>query len=485
VLSYFFSDNAGGDASVRVEMTARWLQHPVPQFFFSVYPPGHFYLIGLASLVFRDVTVAGRILSLILGIASLFVVWKLARTLYGETAGMLSAAVFSLYTLHVGYSTTSSAEVSYLFFLLLSIMFFFSYVAAGGNKAWYLATSGMGMSVAESIRYEAWAVFAALVVILGVMVISDFKLRRQWIGLRALLVFGITGGLWPALMMAYSWRATGDPMYLVHLNRTRVMNTLAATHSPLLYQLALIPIAILISLSPLAFGAAIYGLTKPFRSRLMAAFAGLTVFFAAVQIHAILTHGLLALARYSLTLGSMLAIIAGYGLHRICERVAPGKIRLAHIAVVVFLLLNLSLVFFMSKWPHRYSERFASVSPRLKFPKRISDVARFLRTHMTSEDAVVIDDYNVESNLVMVAAGMPVLAGDRAYLASVKNDIDVDAYINSRHPRFLVYSDHGTLRRSLELPSMCAGTTNIDGVDFRCDFANEIYRVYELSYRRN
>jgi len=125
----------------------------------------------------------------------------------------------------------------------------------------------------------------------------------------ALLVFG-TGGLWPALMMTYPWRATGDPMYLVHLNRTRVMNTLAATHSPLLYRLPLIPIAILIRLSPLTLGAAIYGFMKSFRSRLPAAFAGLTVFFAAVQIHAILTRGLLALPRYSLTLGSMLAIIA-------------------------------------------------------------------------------------------------------------------------------------------------------------------------------
>lgn len=101
---------------------------------------------------------------------------------------------------------------------------------------------------------------------------------------------------------------------------------------------------------------------------------------------------------------------------------------------------------------------------------------------MAPDDAVVIDDYNVESNIVMVAAGMPLLPGNRAYLASVQNKIDVDAYIKSRHPRFLVYSDQGTLRRSLALPSACTGTTNIDGVDFRCAFSNEIYRVYELSY---
>jgi hypothetical protein len=35
---------------------------------------------------------------------------------------------------------------------------------------------------------------------------------------------------------------------------------------------------------------------------------------------------------------------------------------------------------------------------------------------MTPEDAVVIDDYNVESNIVMAAAGMPLLPGKRAYI---------------------------------------------------------------------
>jgi len=54
----------------------------------------------------------------------------------------------------------------YLFFLLL--MFFFSYLATGWNKASYLAISGISMSVAESIRYEASVVFGALIVILGI-----------------------------------------------------------------------------------------------------------------------------------------------------------------------------------------------------------------------------------------------------------------------------------------------------------------------------
>jgi 4-amino-4-deoxy-L-arabinose transferase-like glycosyltransferase len=483
VLSYFFSDNAGGDASARVEKTAQWLQHPVSALFFGAYPPGHFYLIGFLSFLFGDVTFAGRILSLALGIGSLFVVWKLARMLYGDTAGMLSTAVFSLYSLHVGYSATSSSEVSYLFFLLLSMLFFFSYFHEGSNKAWFLAISGTCMSIAESIRYEAWVVFGGLIIIFALIVVWDFRLRRQWASLRPLLIFGITGGIWPVLMMAYSWRVTGDPMYLVHLNRSRVINTLAATQSPAGYQLALIPVVLLISLSPVAFGAAIYGLAKSFSLRLAGAFAGLTLFFAVVQNYEILSRGLLALARYSLTLGTMLAVIAGYGLEQICNKLASRKIRFAQVAVIVILFTNLGLVFLMAEWPNRYREKFASVSPRLQYPKRVSEVGQFLRVHMHPEDGVVIDDYNVESNIVMEAARMPLLPGNRAYLASLPNDIGVYEYIDREHPRFLVYSDRGTLRRSLVLPSTCTEKTNIGRVDFQCDFANDIYRVYELSYR--
>src|ERR1700678_2428568 len=101
VLSYFFSKNNGGDALERAALSAQWLQHPTFRLIFLVYPPGHFWLIGAMALLVPDVTVASRLLSLLLGIASMFLVWKLARTLYGDGAGLFSLAVFALYSLHI------------------------------------------------------------------------------------------------------------------------------------------------------------------------------------------------------------------------------------------------------------------------------------------------------------------------------------------------------------------------------------------------
>ncbi|HEX9111127.1 MAG TPA: hypothetical protein VF845_06575, partial [Terriglobales bacterium] len=50
--SFFYSANAGGDAWVRLVLTAVWLKHPVFKVGYGAYPPGHFWLIGLLSVVF-------------------------------------------------------------------------------------------------------------------------------------------------------------------------------------------------------------------------------------------------------------------------------------------------------------------------------------------------------------------------------------------------------------------------------------------------
>jgi len=482
ILSYLYSDNAGGDAGARVALAARWLQHPAPKVIFHVYEPGHFWLIGATTLLVHDVVSAGRLLSLVLGIGSLFVVWKLAGTIYGEVAGVSSLAVFSLYSLHIGYSTTSSAEVSYLFFLLLALLLFFLYLRQEAGSLSYLWLSGFSLSVSESIRYEAWIFFFAMFVALAFR--GRWANRDSRIGGQIVppLIFGISGGAWPIFMMSYSWHRFGNPMYLVTLNSQRVHEWLASSHTSLAHQLALPPIVLALSLSSPAFLAAIYSLIASFRSRLGAVFAAMVLFFGLIQTYQIMRGSLEALARYTLTLGTMLAVLSGYGIERLCAKFAPNRIWLARSVVFGYLVLNLGLIFGLSESHTSIAGTFASISPRLRYPRRITDVAQFLRNHRNPQDAVVIDDYNVESNIVSDAAGLPLLAGRLDYLASVQNETGVLEYINAEHPRFLVYSDRGTLRKWIPLPEGC-GTTSIEDIRFACEFSNQIYRVYELSYR--
>ena len=491
IVSFYFSSNTGGDAGARVGLTAVWLQHPTLKFVFDVYPPGHFWLIAFSTLLVHDVVTAGRLLSLVLGIGSLILVWKIARLLYDSWSGLLSLCVFSLYSLHIAYSTTSSAEVVYLFFFLAGAYFFFRYLRGERNALWQLAASGTLLSIAESVRYEAWFLFGGLFLILAISLRAGAD-RVSWGDwLRALVVFGATGGLWPVFIMAYSWHSYGDPLHLVKINGSRINVVLAAnsiTKSQLIkrdhyHQLTLMPVALLLGLSPLAMAGALYGLAKSFSKRLTAAFAVLILFFAVVQAYWICTGSLLATARYTLTLGTMLAIVSGYGLQKICERVFPNRGNVLHALLFVLLAGNLMAVFALSEVPNRYSEKIASVSPRLRYPQRIRLVGDYLRNHLRAGDSIIIDDYNVESNIIAEAAGLPVISGNRAYLVSKKNPVSVDEYIRAQHPRFLVYAAGGTLQHSFRLSPACDGTQETDGIELHCAFTSPIYRIYELSYR--
>ena len=485
VVSFFFSDNSGGDAGAHVELTAIWLQHPTVKFVFAVYPPGHFWLIGLSTLMVHDVLTAGRLLSLVLGIASLILVWKTARLLYGMWAGLLSLGVFSLYSLHIGYSTTSSAEVSAVFFCLAGIYFFFRYFQSGADRAWPLAISGACFSVAQSIRYEPWVLFAGLFVIL-IVLLQVQPVRRPWgDSLRPVLVFGITGGMWPVFILAYAWQRFGNPLYLVHLNQLAAITFMAANPISRIHQLALPPSVLLLTLSPLAVVGAVCGLAKSFSSslRLPCAFASLTIFLGLFYAYEFSTGGMLAVARYTLIPGTMLAIVSGYGLEEICEKLFPNRIGLAHSAIFGLLFLNLVAVLAMSDLPNRYAEKFASISPRLRYQERIRLVGEYLRSHMRPDDAVVVDNYNAESDIIAIAAGLPIIPGKRAYLLSKKYTMSVDDYINAEHPRFLVYAERGTLQHSFQLPPGCMGIEEIHGVKFQCTYAGPTYRVYELNYQ--
>ena len=480
--SFFYSANSGGDAWARLALTAEWLKHPVFKVGYGAYPPGHFWLMALFTLIFHDVVFAGRFLSLMMGIGSLYIVWRLARNLYGEPSGVLALAVFTFYSLHIGYSTTSSAEVSYLFFLLAGLMLFFGYFRDESRPLARLALGGLSLSVAESIRLEAWAIFFGLGIILAFLEYGDHAAQTGWFlrWLKPVLTLGLTAGAWPIFSMVYSAIVLHDPMWVLSQHNTLVTGWFQVHPVPLGYQLALGPGALLIGLSALAVVAALYGWWKSWGARLPAAFAALTAFFAVVQNYEIATGKLLAMARYTMTLGAMLAVIAGFGCERLCAKFMAGRLRLAYGLVIAFLVANLGIVYLLSERPNRFSSKVASVAPRLRYAPRIVGVAHYLQTHMVAEDAVVIDNYNEESNIVGQASALPLDPGKRAFLANTRYDETVDQYITRERPRFVVYSDQGTLRRWLNLPSEC-GNARIDGLDYQCRFANPIYRIYQLA----
>jgi hypothetical protein len=469
--SFLLSENAGGDALARAQLTARWLQSPGLQFHFDVWLPVHFWMMGAVSLLVGDVGLGSRLLSLVLGVASVYAMWALTRELDGPGPALYSTIVCALYSLHIAYSVTSSCDVPYLFFVLAGLALFFR--GRRERSLWLLAWGGFMLTLGAGMRYEAWVVIAALNAVL--------LFRREFKGL---LVFLPASGAWPAFWMVYEWVTRGNPLYSPALNYSWVANDINFYGASLAYRLLLPPGVILITLTPLAVLGFVLSARRVWEVRgPLAEFACVSAFFAAVQFYQIAAGGTMSYARYTLTLGAMVATLSGVGLYRSLPRRG---------LLVGVMAANLCALFLLATVSNPFINKVRSLAPVLHFTTYVEETGKYLKGHLGPRDAVVIDEYNYEPNLIAAVAGLPLLEGERAYLIPDRTTparqeqavAGLLPYLRSRRPAYIVYAEQGVLRQTLQLPASCSGA-QVEEMRLTCVFRNEQYRIYEIGYSPN
>jgi 4-amino-4-deoxy-L-arabinose transferase-like glycosyltransferase len=485
VAFFLLGENNGGDALARVSLTAKWLEHPGFRLNFEPWLPMHFWLMGAIATLLGNPELTGRALSLVSGITSLGVLWLLAKVVYGESPATLSLLVFSLYSLHIGYSTTSSSEVPYLFFMLAGLLGFFLYRASGSWSA--LSAGAIALSVSAGMRYEAWVCIFALFLILLFFPSCHLAGGFWQLGhVREVFVFGALAGAWLLFWMIYQWKAFGKPLYGVTMNYSWVAQQAQIEHHSMIYNLALLPGVILVTLTPLVVAAGLYGLALGFRRPLGREYATVLLIMAAILAYQIISGGLLPMARYTITVGTLLVIASGRGLERMAQRVPQRKQPQLRAAFALLLVLNLGAILTLSEMRQPFSDKFSAISPRLRFPRHVEDLRQYLKPQLKPNDAIAIDDYNTEPNIIAAALGLPLIERDNTFLASIRPLSELPEYMKTQHPLYVIYSDKGVLRNSLPLPQDCgAPATAIKGMGFKCLFANETYRVYRVSYRKD
>lgn len=466
--SFFLSENAGGDALSRAQLTAGWLQNPGLQFHFDVWLPLHFWMMGAFSVLAGDVELGCRLLSLVLGVASVGALWLLSKELDGAGAALFSATVFTFYSLHIAYSATSSCDVPYLFFVVAGLALFFRGRRTDSNLL--LVCGGLALTLGAGIRYEAWVIIAALNAIL--------LYRREF---KRLVFFVPASGAWPAFWMAYEWITRGHPLYSPALNYSWVANDLNFYGTSLIYRLMLPPGVILLTLTPLVIVGFILSGRRVWQKKgPLAEFAFVLLFFAAVQFYQIAAGGTMSYARYTLTLGTLIATLAGVGLYHSF----PHPRLLAGV-----MLANLGALVLLSSVSNPFINKVRSMAPVLHFTTHLEETGRYLRDHLGPNDAVVIDDYNYETNQIAAVAGLPLLGSERAFLMPDRIDpekqkkkvAELLPYLRSRRPAYLVYARQGELRHFLPFPPDCS-PKQFEDMRFVCVFQNTQYQIYEIHY---
>lgn len=480
IIFFFVGENAGVDALARAQLTASWLQHPDFRLVFGVWLPIHFWLMAGMALLVRHVGLAGRLLSLLLGIASLGAFWALAKEVYGAPAAKFSLLVFALYGLHIGYSTTSSSEAPYLFFVLAGMLCFFAYRRSGSHRILALGAAALG--VGAGIRYEAWLfIFAAFLVLLFLPAAAGSSGFRKAAHLREVLLFGAIAGFWPALLMAYQWKFYGMPLFGATVNHSLVAEQLAAVPRSMLYRLALFPGVIFLTLNPVVLAAALYGLARGFRRREGRDFAWIFLLVAATTGYEILAGGLLPLARYTLTLGCLLALAAGYGVEEVARFLSQRSAGRLRLAVGLLVVLNLCGIYALSRVPNRFNGKFRAISPQLAFQPRVEGLGHYLKPKLGPNASVVIEDYEWDAGRIAHVIGLPLLPGSRLYVPSKDDMPGLLAYMKMKHPQYLICANRGALRPMLRLAEGCS-PAEAAGMSFRCVFENDTYRVYAIRY---
>src|SRR5207247_3686704 len=166
--------------------------------------PIHFWMMASLSLLVRNVTWGCRLLSLLCGIFSLWAFWRIARDAYDVPAALLSVTLFVFYSLHIGYSTTSSSEVPYLAFILAGLLSFLAY--RRDQRLLTLALAGIFLTIGAGFRYEAW-IFIILIVSLLLWNAGDTK-WLSWNHFWSALVFVLLTGILPFFLLGHLLHGT-------------------------------------------------------------------------------------------------------------------------------------------------------------------------------------------------------------------------------------------------------------------------------------
>jgi dolichyl-phosphate-mannose-protein mannosyltransferase len=484
---FFFplSSNAGGDAQARATRTALWLAHPERGLNYAPWLPLHFVMMGALGRILGHAELATRLFSLLCGVGTLVPFYYLTKGLFGELAAALSLLVLAFDSLQIGYSTASSSEAPYVFFVLTGLAFFFAYLRS--PRLPYLAGSGLALTCAAGMRWEPWSIIFVLSLVLiahELRLVSQGKVKAQ--ALIPVMIFCVTAGLFPVVWMVWKWRSGISPFFYVTYNPVWVKEQLAAVPHSLLYRALLPPGTLLLTLSVVGILGALMGLWASLKYKKGRLFCALAIFLAALQFYQILTGGVMSFARYTIGIGVFFAVISGFGLADIATRLGSGSVPARSILGVIgaVVALNFAGIVILSIVRSPVREKFRSISPLLQFSDSIEEVANFLRPRLGPDSRIIIDNFDDQSQAIAVEAGLPLLAEDqdKAFFATHRVS-EVGNYLEKMRPKYIVYSPKGALREYLSLPDRCEGAVvSTSGLNTRCVFHNDIYVVYELAY---
>ncbi|MFH1367085.1 MAG: glycosyltransferase family 39 protein [Patescibacteria group bacterium] len=200
--------------------------------FSKIIQPGFSFFIHLFNLLVNNIELAGQLVSLACSILTIYIIYLLAKKLFGFRVALISSVLFALNPLAIWYSGSPWTESAFTFFFLAAIYLFWVILEKKKGLFWFAV---LGTIVAFSY-YLRIAGLSLLPVIIVLIFCHNYKIKerniRKSILSAAVFLSAVILVILPYLIFLFqekgSFSLTGQQDYAVVLNnqhKTEEMDT--------------------------------------------------------------------------------------------------------------------------------------------------------------------------------------------------------------------------------------------------------------------
>jgi hypothetical protein len=445
------NQNLYGDAVIRTELAERWLANPhwISSFADGAFQfgPLHLYLLGLALKLWPAPELAGRVVSLVFGIATVVPLYLLTRRLFDWKAAVVACLGLSAWGMHIQFSTTAASESLALFLVLCSLWLF----AAGVEQGRFAPTaySALVLNLACATRYDAWLLIPLLS---GLLLFGD---SDRIAAITRAVFFGLLCLPFPLIWMQGNEVALGSPFAPIHhiedFHRVWVGEALAlwGPFVNRLQNLFFWPGIALVTLSPLVALLGFVGMWSAWKQRPRHRWLIWTALIPAAYFTfrgAILLN-FQPLGRFTANQVVLLLPYVSYGFRTLFGR-GPSSWR--RIVAVLTVASGIGIPIFLgvltSRADQGIARSLAPIGPISQNPTAVIEVARFIKERAQAEGAGIILDVDPHHWDMQIAffSGLP-----EEKMARYRWDTFQKRLLTAQ-PAYLIRIDGGQLIENLD-----------------------------------
>lgn len=196
-----YSQTINADAVSRIFASQKWMENP-EWTTSSIWAPFHFYIHGFALMVWNNTIYTPKIITIIFAVCTLIPFYYLTKREFNKSGAFIASILLAICPILFHNSFLALSETPYLFFLTFSLNTLSKGVREKSIP--YLLISGLIMSIASGIRYEAWVMTAILSFVLLV--------SKNW---KDIFFFNFTASLFPIYWLLSNYLETGNPLFSI------------------------------------------------------------------------------------------------------------------------------------------------------------------------------------------------------------------------------------------------------------------------------